>query len=110
MENNSIVPRIIEVLVTAPLGNRSVNLNVTSIGCPADANHCAAKIRSAVSIERSHIKNLHRLILGSLERQLLDVLPSPDVAEKPLVDIKCALAQGMSNETGDVLQSKDGWP
>ena len=107
MKNNLVVPWIIEVLVMAPIGNRPVNLNVTMINCLADANHRIAKIRSTVSIELPHIKNLHHLILGCLERHLLDVLPVPDVTEKSLVNIECVLAHVVSHEAGYVLQSRD---
>jgi hypothetical protein len=107
MKNNLVVPWIIEVLVMAPICNCPVNLNVTSIGHPVDPNHRIAKIRSAVSIEHPHIKNMNRLILGCLELHPLDVLPAPDVTEKPLVNIEGALAHGVSHEAGYVLQSKD---
>lgn len=106
MKNNLVVPWIIEVLMIAPTGNRPVNLNVTMIRRLADANHRIAKIRSTVSIELPHIKNMHRLILGCLERHLLDVLPVPDVTEKSLVNIECVLAHGVSHEAGYVLQSR----
>jgi hypothetical protein len=108
MKNNLVVPWIIEVLMIAPTGNRPVNLNVTMIRGPANANHRISKIRTAVSIELPHIKNMHRLILGCLERHLLDILPAPDVTEKSLVNIECVLAHGVSHEAGYVLQSRDG--
>jgi hypothetical protein len=51
VKNDSIVMRIVRVMMTLPQRLCDVQFNVAAVGDLADANPCVPKIRSAVGIQ-----------------------------------------------------------
>jgi hypothetical protein len=96
VKNNPIVSRIIVVSMLHPFNNRSVDLDISSIGNSGNADQCVSKIRSAVTVEDADIGDAHDPAVGSFQLFVKKVLSTPDMPEESLMNIERVFSHGMS--------------
>ena len=91
VENNAIVPRVGLVPVGKPFCRVSVDLDVACIRRGTDFYTGVFKIGPPPEVEIPDIENFQRFSFARPEPGLIEVLMTPDVAEKAFVNILRAI-------------------